>query len=61
MKKSSGYIADCLVTECPYCKEEVIEVGFALNDLTAPDMAQMAEEPIECNHCHKEFVVELEE
>lgn len=59
MKTTEAYVADCIVTDCPHCNKEVIEVNGSINDLTGPDIEQ--ETKIECPHCKKEFLAVITE
>ena len=59
MKSSQGSYCDCIVTDCPYCGKEVVEVWGDLGDVTIGDFEDG--ETLTCPHCDKEFIVNIEE
>lgn len=59
IKKADGEICDYIVTQCPYCEKSVEEYWGRINDLTI--LYFDSGEIIECPHCKKEFIVNIEE
>jgi transcription elongation factor Elf1 len=59
MKSSRGTICDYIVTTCPYCGKSVEEYWGDLTDITMDDFE--SGETLECPHCGKEFIVNIEE
>ncbi len=59
MKQTSASAMDCIVTTCPYCDKEVIEINGNLNDLTTGDIQDEGE--LDCPHCQKTFKYIIEE
>ena len=59
MKEATGRIYDYIITECPYCKKGIEESWGRINDLTIPDPS--SGEEMECPHCKKIFILNLED
>ncbi len=52
--KMDASIVEYLVTKCPYCGKSVLESGFNVMDMTAPDFEE--ENEITCPHCDNDFI-----
>lgn len=48
---------DCIECYCPYCGKKVVETGFDVRDMTAPDFEEETE--IDCPHCTKTFIAKI--